>query len=267
LAHVLTLVSGRSYEELVIERISQPLGMDDTRITLSAEQQNRFARGHDSAGRITANWDFDSLAGCGALRSTTADMARYVQANLGLYKNALYTVMQYTHQMREKTGQADLAIGLAWHILTLSGTDIIWHNGGTGGYRSFIGFIPSRKVGVVVLSNAVFDIDYIGLHLLAPEIPLPPVKATVVVAADVLKTYVGTYQLTPQLFFEVTLDADVLMVQLTGQSALPVYPESETDFFYKEVDAQITFGKDNSGKVTTLILHQGGSNLTANKIR
>ncbi len=267
LGHVLSLVSGMSYEELVIDRISKPLGMDDTRITLSEEQKSRFAKGHDATGNVASNWDFDCLAGCGALRSTATDMARFVQANLALYETDLYPALQRTHESRAETGQANLKMGLGWHVLTVSGAEIVWHNGGTGGYRSFCGFIPSQKVGVVVLSNATFDIDYIGLHLLAPEIGLPAVQKTVSVATAVLETYVGAYELTPELLFEVTLEGETLMVQLTGQPALPVFPSSEVDFFYKAVDAQITFEKDDAGKVTALVLHQGGLDQPAKKVR
>jgi hypothetical protein len=55
------------------------------------------------------------------------------------------------------------------------------------------------------------------------------------------------------------------MAQLTGQPLFQFYPESETRFFYKVVDAQLTFQKDGNGKVTSLILHQGGRDQTAKK--
>lgn len=267
LGHVLSLVAGKSYEELVIERISGPLGMDDTRITLSEEQQSRFARGHGGDGKVVPYWDFDSMAGAGALRSTATDMARFVQANLGLHETDLYPVLQRTHEPRAETGQANLKMGLGWHISTISDAEIVWHNGATGGFHSFCGFIPSQKIGVVVLSNATFDIDYIGLHLLAPEVELPAVQKVVPVATEVLETYVGAYELTPELLFEVTLEDELLMVQITGQSALPIFPSSEVDFFYKDVDAQITFEKDDAGKVVALVLHQGGVDQTAKKIK
>ncbi len=267
LGHVVSLVANKPYEELVIERISKPLGMDDTRITLSEEQQGRFAKGHGGDGKATVYWDFDSLAGAGALRSTATDMARFIQANLGLYETALYPAMQRTHESRAETGQPGLNMGLGWHIFTGFGAEIVWHNGQTGGFHSFCGFVPSKKVGVVVLSNSSYDIDLLGLHVLAPEIGLPTLQETVAVAPAILETYVGTYELTPELFFEVTLEGETLMVQITGQPVLPVSPSSETEFFYKDVDAQITFEKDDAGKVVALILHQGGMDQTAKKVK
>ena len=73
LGHALALRAGKSYEELVISRICAPLGMDDTRITLSGSMQSRLARGHNSTLNPVANWDIPTLAGAGALRSTTND--------------------------------------------------------------------------------------------------------------------------------------------------------------------------------------------------
>ena len=55
------------------------------------------------------------------------------------------------------------------------------------------------------------------------------------------------------------------MIQATGQSKSEIYAQSEAKFFSKVVDAQISFIKDDQGKVTQLILHQGGANLAAKK--
>jgi len=89
--------------------------------------------------------------------------------------------------------------GSAWDG-TSSGPDTaaaVWHNGGTGGYHSFIGFDPRRKIGVVVLSNSTLSIDDIGFHILNPASALATVRAAVALPADSLDTYIGEYQLAP----------------------------------------------------------------------
>src|SRR5262249_18223278 len=78
LGHVFELRAGCSYEELVVSRICAPLGMDDTRITLSGSMQQRLARGHNSALAPVANWDFLAMAGAGALRSTANDLLKFL---------------------------------------------------------------------------------------------------------------------------------------------------------------------------------------------
>ena len=67
---------------------------------------------------------------------------------------------------------------------------------------------------------------------------------------QVLQQYVGVYELAPTFKISVTVEGSQLMAQATGQPKLPVYASSETKFFYKVVDAQIEFFKDDKGAVT-----------------
>jgi D-alanyl-D-alanine-carboxypeptidase/D-alanyl-D-alanine-endopeptidase len=79
-----------------------------------------------------------------------------------------------------------------------------------------------------------------------------------------LQQYVGTYA-AAGVTFTVTLRGTALYAQLTGQPAVPVYASAKNEFFYKIVDAQITFGRDASGAVTSLTLHQNGRDLRATR--
>lgn len=260
LGHALALKAGVSYEELVRRRVLGPLGMRETAITLTPALKARLAPGHDTEGHVVPNWDLPTLAGAGALRSTALDMLTYLAANIdpaGPFRLAQVS--------RHGAGSATMTIGLAWHILARpGGAGIVWHNGGTGGYRSFTGFDPVRKVGVVVLTNANIGADDIGFHLLDEALPLQPLpKARTAVAVDsaVLNRYVGEYELVPAFHIVVTREGNALFVQATGQPKFPIFAESETEFFFKVVDAQITFSADQ------LVLHQNGQNLTGRRIR
>ena len=171
LGHLLALHNGTTYEDLVVELITDELGMADTRISLTPEMQARLATGHDEDGPVS-NWDIPTLAGAGALRSTTRDMITFLAANMGLQQSHLHSAMQTTHQSRIDAGDPALHIGLGWHIRTIGEREIIWHNGGTGGYRSIVGFVQDEERGVVILTNTTQELDEIGLHLLDPSIPL-----------------------------------------------------------------------------------------------
>jgi CubicO group peptidase (beta-lactamase class C family) len=83
----------------------------------------------------------------------------------------------------------------------------------------------------------------------------------------VLDSYAGDYELTPNLVLSITSDNGKLMAQATGQSKVELCASSETEFFLKVIDAQVTFVKDQQGKVTHLILHQNGRNMEAKKTR
>ena len=97
------------------------------------------------------------------------------------------------------------------------------------------------------------------------KVVLPTERKEITVSTDVLKQYVGTYQLAPTFSIVITLEGNRLMSQATNQPALPLFPESETSFFLKAVDAQIEFTKNDKGEVTSLTLRQGGNEMKASK--
>lgn len=175
LGHLLSRKAGRTYEELLTERVTRPLGLEDTRITLPAEMKGRLAQGHTGVGYPTANWDLPTLAGAGAIRSTANDMLAFLAANLPGAGGRLAAVLARTHQPRKEVNGQSLQVGLGWHITTNGAAQIIWHNGGTGGYHSFAGFDPKTRRAVVVLHNTARSIDDIGFHLLDAAVPLAKV--------------------------------------------------------------------------------------------
>jgi serine-type D-Ala-D-Ala carboxypeptidase/endopeptidase len=263
LGHVLARHAGMDYEALVRARICEPLGMNNTRITLTPQMRARLAAGHNAALATVENWDLPTLAGAGALRSTANDLLTFLAANLGYRKSPLAPAMAAMLKVRRPTGQTGLEVSLGWHIFTTNGMEIIWHNGGTGGYRSFIGFDPKAGIGVVALSNAstLAGVDDIGRHLLDPSIPLmqpPKEHKQVTVDPKLFDGYVGAYQLAPNFVITITREGDHLFAQATGQPKFEMFPESDRDYFFKIVDAQITFVTDSQGRATELILHQRG---------
>jgi serine-type D-Ala-D-Ala carboxypeptidase/endopeptidase len=180
LGHVLALRAGMDYEALVRSRICDPLEMKDTLITLTPEMKMRFAVGHNKAMDATANWDLPTLAGAGALRSTANDLLTFLAANLGYIASPLAAAMAAMRKVRRPTGQPGREVALGWHVDRSNGKEMIWHNGESGGFRSFVGFDPNLRVGVAALSNAgtIAGVDDIARHILDPSLPLmkPPKK-------------------------------------------------------------------------------------------
>lgn len=176
--------AGMDYEALVRDRITGPrvLDMPDTRLVLTDSMKGRLATGHNGLLWPVANWDFppatSTFAGAGGLRSTVNDLLKFLAANLGLTKTPLAPAMAATIANPRPAGRPKMTIGLAWHILTNNDRQIVWHNGGTGGYRTFIGFDLKARVGVVVLSNTNTQsgVDDIGMHLIDPSLALLPTR-------------------------------------------------------------------------------------------
>lgn len=157
LGHILALRANRSYEELVVERICNPLGMKDTRYPLSPERSKRLAKGHNAKGEMSPNWDFQALSGCGSLRSSANDMLTYAAAHLGLTPSKLQPALEACHQpRREWEGRKGYEIGLAWIIVKQSNPDVkvLAHSGGTMGYHCNITLVKDRQIGIVVMTNS-----------------------------------------------------------------------------------------------------------------
>jgi D-alanyl-D-alanine-carboxypeptidase/D-alanyl-D-alanine-endopeptidase len=273
LGHALSLAAGKSYEQLEQEKVWSPLGMSHTAITFTPWMKEHLALGHDGAGAVTSNWDIPTLAGAGAIRSTMTDMLKFLDANVHTERGPLGKALEMAHRERASAGGTNGGIGLNWIILKAGTDTIVWHNGGTGGYRTYIGFETSRKMGVVVLTNSGgAGSDDIGMHLLDPALPLAPKpvamkqRTAIELPVDVLTRYVGTYQLAPEFSIEVTVSEGALYAKATGQGAFRLWPEAETEFFIKEVDAQVSFVREG-GVVTALVLHQGGANQTGKKVK
>jgi serine-type D-Ala-D-Ala carboxypeptidase/endopeptidase len=278
LGHILGLCAGMDYESLVKARITDPLGMMRTTITLTAPMQSRLAPGHDRTLHQAKNWDFASLAGAGALRSSANDTLTFLAAEMGYRQSALAPAMKAMLQPRHPAaGPPGLEAALAWHVFTANGRTIFWHNGGTGGYRTYMGFDPEARTGVVVLMNAVSLAggDDIGRHLLNPNAPLLPANSPALVqpkphteislSPAIFDRYVGRYEFSPTAPLLITRDGDRFMAQLGAQPAVQIFAESEKEFFYRAVDAQLTFETDANGKVVAVVLRQNG--LTPRAVR
>jgi D-alanyl-D-alanine-carboxypeptidase/D-alanyl-D-alanine-endopeptidase len=170
-------------------------------------------------------------------------------------------------RVRRPMGPPNLEIALAWIINSSDDREIRWHNGGTGGYRSFIGYDPKTRLGVVLLSNmsTSVGVDDIGMHLLNPKAALAklePLKTHAEIKFDpkAFDKYTGRYELAPAVIMTITREGDHFFAQLTGQPKFEIFAESERGFFLKVVDAQLTF-EDGA-----LVLHQNGRDQRAKRV-
>jgi len=278
LGQALTHRAGQDYEALVRERITGPLGMPSTRVSLPPDLKLRLTPGHTPSLQPATNWDLPTFAGAGALRSSANDLLTFLAAAMHAQQTPLAEALSLMTTVRRPTSDPSSSVALAWQVKTTHNREIFWHNGGTGGYRGFIAYDPKAQTGVAVLSNlgSPAGPDDIGMHLLDPESPLLPAgsagaappRARVEVPVDpkLFDGYVGRYQLAPAAVFTVTRDGDRLYAQLTGQPTFQIFPESAKEYFYKVVDAQLSFETDAQNRASALVLHQGGRDLRAPRI-
>ncbi len=251
---------GQPYRAVLKERILGPLGLKDTVTTWRKADPARLAPGHAEQGRA-ANWDLDAYAPAGALVSTTRDLARFVQACLGFVDTPLAPVLAEVTKPRAMGDMPGRQIGLGWLVEKRGESTIVWHNGGTGGYRAFVGFDPAKRVGVVALTNHTRGTEPLGFALLA-GVELPKPKAPEA-PANSLRTYLGNYPLTPSFVIAITAEGDKLYAQATNQPRLALQAVAGDRYAIVGVAAEISFERNATGEVTALILHQNGLNQRA----
>lgn len=268
LGHMLSLQAKASFEDLVRNRIAVPLKMSSTTITVDKDSRSRLAPGHQEHGQPAAIWDFPVLAGAGGVRTTVNDMLLFAAAHLSPPKDKLGEAIEMAwtiHQQPFEKG--DASVGLGWQVIP-DGTR--WHNGQTGGYHSMILINRKFKTSVVLMTNtATGEVDQLATDILrmisgVKVAPRKFAKATNA-EAKALQKFVGSYELAPGIEFTVEAINGKLMIGLTGQSSLQVFPRSETVWFYKEVEATITFSMDKNGKCDSLVLFQNGIKQTARR--
>lgn len=157
LGYLLARRAGRDYADLVRDRITGPLGMKDTVIALSHDQKMRLAPGHDDATRRAKPWSMAILAGAGGLRSTANDMLVLLDALTGRKATRLRSAMDVMLATRWPASEPDQETGLAWLARKGPAGEIVWHDGGTGGYRATLAWDPARRRGAIVLINAAAE--------------------------------------------------------------------------------------------------------------
>ncbi len=269
LGYLLAKQTKSSYEQLLKERVLTPLEMNSTCIALDDKARSQLAPPHNSALMPDHLWDFDTLAGAGAIRSTTTDMVKFIQANLESSNNEIGKAIDLAWQQSLKAAEGQSAKGLGWMIASDGSTR--WHNGQTGGYHSMILINRKAEAGLVFLCNtATMEVDTLAENMfqaiLGLNVQPRSFSKEVAVEEAVLKRLVGKYELAPGVVFDITSNSGRLMAQLTGQQALRVYPESDTVWNYKEVEAQLQFDLPEDGPATKVTLHQNGRVMPAGRI-
>ncbi len=263
--------SKTSYEELLSERITKPLKMLDTSVKLSSDQQSRLAKPHDAQGTQVENWDLPALVGAGGIRSTMDDMLKFAAANLEPPEGELGQAIELAWGIHQKPlAKDDFAMGLGWHFARDGITH--FHNGQTGGYHSMLFLNRKLKLAVIILSNsATMELDRLAEDLFkvvaGAKVNPREFEKTVKVPVEVMQRYVGKYQIIPEFVLSVSVVDDKLMIGATGQPTFQVYPRSETKWFYKVVEATITFKLNDSGECTELDLFQNGIHQPAKRVK
>ena len=166
LGTIIEKITNKKYNDLVIEKICTPLQMNHTSQFFKKGDSALIARGFNENGNLSSFWDFDALAGAGGIRSTASDLLKYGKANIKVSQKDLNDVIQFTHRVTYTQKDINTKVGLGWHIINPGIDELLFHNGGTGGFRSYLAINPKKKIVVVMLSNTAIGMEMEGNALM-----------------------------------------------------------------------------------------------------
>jgi len=166
LGYLVASKAGKTYQQLLHERIAKPLRMTDCTVTLSSNQRKRLATPHDKFGSPTALWTFADLPGAGGIHATMRDMMRFAKAQLTPPAGTLGEAIELAWKQHRDADASGPAMGLGWVIHGDGQTR--WHNGGTGGFQSALYINREFNCAVVVLCNTNVnnEIDQLAMELI-----------------------------------------------------------------------------------------------------
>jgi CubicO group peptidase (beta-lactamase class C family) len=262
--------TGTPLPELLEDEILAPLGMDDTSMSGPTVQ------GHSGRGKPVSNWDFHpDLGGVGAVRSTAADMRRWLDALRGAPEGPLADALARSREVLVEAGGQKLGYG--WLHLPLNDRFVLAHDGGTGGFSSFAVVDPETgQASLVLMDTSMIDrgsLSDLAFHLVEEEYPLQsPRKAVALPEGAEAQDYVGRYAIYQgearfmgDFTLEVTAqDGEVVVQGSAGGQTQPevgVDPDGVDRFVHPPLDLVIEFQRDAEGQVTGLVLKQAGMTL------
>jgi len=256
LGHILSIHAGKTYEQLVQSLIAKSLTMPNTSVSITSELATNFASGHHLQQEVS-HWDFTpAFAGAGALRSNITDIANFLAANIGENVSPLSSMLQKCHKKQcEET--LDTSFGLGWILSKSNEEKLIWHNGSTGGFRSYLGFNPKTQKGVAILSNSTADWpDEFGSVILDPNYQRLIVDRTLANNPEYLNKFVGSYVIV----FPDDLSKQELKISVFGRLLVFDFPEGDVNMHYPESygvfglkgfpDGKVYFSFDDSGDIS-----------------
>ena len=263
LGEVLSLRYGRTWEKLVIDRITKPLGMASTFQHLPQRKTDGLGRMAPpfSGDKAASLWDFDAFAGAGSLRSTAPDMLTFGRALMAGRGGPLGAAGERVLQPLASMNGAQ--IGYALIMRGPPERRTYFHSGGTGGFRTQLLMMPDvGQAAIVMVSNAEAQADAFGADVLAARYKVG--DTSIALDATALPQYAGVFRVDPKIAFTFVVQDGKLYGRLTGQAFTAMTASAPDVFTLPQFGAEFTFGRDN-GKVASMVLRQHGGEMRARR--
>ncbi|QDK82996.1 serine hydrolase [Spirosoma sp. KCTC 42546] len=263
---IIEKVTQKPFETVIREQFINPLQLTRTGFDFinlkRPDKTTGYTYWKDSVLVAVRPLDSTAAYAAGGMYSSVGDLYRWAQAIRA--SQLLKPVSQALAFTPIKPGNWGQGWGINYFV---NRKKLVFQNGNLPGFATFIILIPEDDVTLIMLANVDDTSDMTTLEPMVKDLlfitygmpyQLPVSFKTVHVSETLLAQYVGKYQLDPKRILAITFEQKRLFLQVTGQERFEIFPSSETDFFLKVVNAQLTFQKDANGRVTQVVVHQNG---------
>lgn len=269
LGYIIEKVTKKPYEKVVQEMIFKPLKMNSSGFNFNKLKSVNKAKGYLIYSKEDAKeaLEFDPTVSyaAGGMYSTAEDLYKWQK---GMMSNRIISKVSFD----KATLPNKYNYGYGNYILNINGKKLLAHGGLTFGYSSYLGRVNQDNISIVILNNivntSINDIAKNAINILYDKpYKLPEIIEDVTLSIEVLNKYIGSYQIAPETFVEITVENGQLFGQATGQNKVLLTSKKEDYFFIKGTDIRIEFNKDTSNLISELVLIDGGKIIHAKRIK
>ena len=251
LSHILEFTYGKSYQTILDEQISKPIGLENTFLTtIDIDKLFSKSSGHYRYQKaIILSPSVHPLFSSGArgINSTASDIFKFSNA---LFKQGLLSQALW-EQMKATTDEETYGMGI-FKANVLDKT-AFGHNGSIDGFHASWFYFPEEDVTMILLMNReTFSFDRVIQELVAAYFDLSIPPAYYMVDKEIVDKISGTYTISPRLKISIYQDEDVLLSRATGEEEQVLIPMGNMQFMVSGMDAKVIFGTEN-GAVSHLI--------------
>ncbi len=269
LGRIIQQVTRQPYEKIVRQYIFTPLGMNKSGFNFTGLADTNRAIGYYSispknslpAGIVDSTVSYSA----GAIYSTTTDLLKW---HNGMLNNRVISAAS----KKKAFTPFKMKYGLGWFIDSFANKRVTMHGGTIFGFNALLVRVEQDNTCIVILNNTGNPkLDEMSKNLLAilynKPYKVPAGKKEITLSEQILKRYVGTYELTPEFLIAITLENGKLFGQATAQPKFELFAQKEHYFFLKAVEAEVEFNVNATGEAESLVLYQGGTKALAKKIK
>jgi CubicO group peptidase (beta-lactamase class C family) len=265
---IIERASGKSYEDFLEENIFKPLEMMNTGYDSNSRIIKNRAAGYVLQNGSLVNAPYIDMSvpyAAGSLYSTVEDLLRWEQS---FYTEKLLSRKSFDEMFTPIKDER----GYGWNVRKQFDRQVIEKDGLITGFSTIIARYPAERMTIIVLGNyggifprAISD-DLAAIVFAAPY-KMPQERKAIVLDPKILEKYVGHYEPASGSVIIITFENGKLMRQVGAQPKAELFAESDTEFFLKGTDLQVSFVIDAQGRVTGQLMRRGDREMLAPKVK